>query len=600
MTISYPAYKKTNWNGILRGYIDNGAPAVDGAIADGIADDTAAVLAAAAAGSVDWGGPGNVYRITSPLALTLAADTVWISHGAKIILDVPAPVQRAVSITLAGHAFRQIGSLTIDAKDLAYQGFYGINNTATLVDLVLDRLTVQNVRRSGSSFSGGDGIYLEGSFGRCSLIRPTVRSVRMAAGTHTVGVQGVTGITVKASSATNYFRKLEILSPLIDSVYAEDATDLADQDGIRVMAAEDNTAVTNVPYPSSVVITDGEFRDCCGRAVKSQTELTTVRDARIYRTRTRYLADGVTPVRGGTDIDFQVGGGILDGLYAEYTNDAPVIVVSCTGPATATKVVPRSSVSRVKVTTAGTVSPQVIVQSGLRSELVSIFRVDDVEAVGTQPDTMLIINGAAGARVDAMLSRIVGAPTLAGGQSGFIMPRIDGWAGGHLYLEKMINTGAAPIRMIGSASLNVNPNLEISARDCYGFLATQKALDAGRFVDGPIARVDALGPTGVIKAGVIRPAATTLADGATWKLPASFLTSYTGLLLVSVDGDANGQGLFSVSPAGVVQLAAGSGFAVGTTAEPAAGTYRLWSSATGPSISNRSGASHTITALMFG
>ena len=605
MAITWPAPGDTGWGDVVKNYINNaggGIPLASfGAVADGVTDDTAAINSAIASGNtLNWGGPGHIYKITGTLAVNLSRDAVWVSNGARINLASAAAVQQMIAVTHNGFSMSLLGSLVIDAASKAYQGWYADNSNATTANINLNNLSVVNVRRSGTTFSGGDGIYIQGNFDRIRLVRPTVRNVTMANGTHTVGVQGVTGITVKSSSTSWYWHKLDIVAPLIDGVYSDDLTDLADQDGIRVMAAEDQAGL-NVPYPSTVWITEGEFRNCCGRAIKSQAEFTYVRNITIYRTRTRYTDSSLTTaVRGGTDIDFQVGGGILDGLYAEYTNDAPLVVVQCTGPATATKTVPHSSVSRIRVLTSGATVPQVIVQQAIRTEAYNIFRIDDVEAVGSQPDTMLIFNGLSGSRLDAFVSRISGAPTLAGGQPGFVATRIDGWSGGKLYFEKMINRGASAVRMIGSPSTNVNPNVEISARECSNFLTSQKALDQGRNVDGPIARVDALGPAGVLKSGVARPAASTVADGATWALPPSYLTSYTGLLLVSVDGDANGQGLFAVSTAGVTTLAAGSAFTVGATAEPTSGTYRLWGTSTGPSISNHSGAPHTVTVLMFG
>lgn len=570
------------------------SPADYGGVGDGLADDTQAVNGAIGSGFPVWFG-NKRWRITTGLVLSLSADMVWLSDGATIILDSSVNLAAMVSITHNGFTWVVRGGVTLDANRRAFRGVYHNNNISTQAVIRTEHVTVQNVFRADTSFVAGDGVYIQGSFSLIQMIKPIIRNVTMAAGTGITGSIGVTGITIKSSSLTNYFRKVVIDHPLVENVYSEDVTYTSDQDGIRIMAAEDD-GVTPVPYDSHFNIVGYTAHNCEGRALKSQAEFGFLTDTMIIRDRNRGLTAGV-----GTDIDFQVGGGQIKGVYCKYVNDAPNLVVSVSGPATATKIVPNPVIKDVRVVTTGSCPPTYGIQKGFRAETVSVTEISNVQFNGVQPACFLNINEVAGGHHDVFLSDVTCGPTLAGGQQGFI--RVAGDNGtGHLFLSRLKNTGPNPIRLLGTTSALVLPGLYISAEDCVGFNNDgQRALDQGRNLEGPITRRVAIGAANQLVSGVERFAAQTVAAGSTWKLPPSFLTNYAGMILISVDGDAPaGQAFFAVSTATVTPIWAGSGWTAGTTSEPATGTYRIWTSSTGVTVSNRGAVSHTFTAFMFG
>jgi hypothetical protein len=88
---------------------DTVSPKDFGAVADGVADDTAAINAALATGrSVDFGGLENVYRVTSTFLIT-ANDRIMFGSGATIRSDHTARGYVVPIIRVTGARFRSWG-----------------------------------------------------------------------------------------------------------------------------------------------------------------------------------------------------------------------------------------------------------------------------------------------------------------------------------------------------------------------------------------------------------------------------------------------------------------------------------------------------------
>jgi hypothetical protein len=567
-----------------------------GAKGDNSTDDTSSINAAMASGlSLDFGGPDRTYRVTASLSYTLSRHTYWVGSGATIKLDSASNIERTVNIVQNGYDFR-IAGVNIDANSKGYVCLYA-SNSGTNAKLVVDKVVAQNAFRAATTFVRGDGIYVAGGYDQITINDTHVKNVQMATGAGIAGSQGVTGITVDALSQTVTWRKVAINGCTIENVYSQDTTYQADQDGIRIMSASDDTTTPILyPWDSHFTISNTTFINCQGRAVKSQTEFCSVINPVIIRNRNVSAAWGV-------DIDFQVGGGYVENLYCKYTDNAPTTVVNFSGSVTANKVVPHGSVKGLRVNQSGIYSPNAVVQTTPRSQLQTTNFVDDVEYLGAQaPSFMLRVTGISAGVHNLYAHRVVGSAS--GG--GFI--QASGVTGtvqtGKFFLSEMVNTGSA-------TNLVTTPNSqflpEVSTVGSTGFTNTWKALDGGRSTLTDALRVRMIGPVSTVDgdgskaSGVLRPYSVTLAAAATQQLPASFLTSFTGMLIISVDGDINGQALFAVNTTTVTQLTTATTFAVGTTTDPGtASKVTVWTGASGPSIGNHTAASHTITVLMFG
>lgn len=309
-------------------------PSDKGAVGDGVADDTAAVLATIQDGRpIYWGDDSKVYRTTAMISHTLSRAAVWISSGATIKVDSPSSIHRAINITSPGFDFYSRGKLVIDCNLKAYNGFYLYNATA-FSDCRIDDIFVRKVYRSGTTFTGGDGIWIRGAFRNVLLIRPDVCNVLMATGAGISGSQGIAGITVSSAGIGLAPQEVTILHPYIDGVYSEDATYMVDQDGIRIFGEEDLVGET-IPLESHFLISGGKIRNARGRSIKSQMEFGTVDGVQITRDNT-----GLSLMNGaGTmpEIDFQVGGGLIRNVEIKYKGSVPNRVVKFSGVRTAGK-----------------------------------------------------------------------------------------------------------------------------------------------------------------------------------------------------------------------------------------------------------------------
>lgn len=422
-----------------------------GAVGDGLTDDTAAIQAAVSSGkALYWGDASDVYRVTAQIELRATTPVVWNSDGARIVSEATEATQRVIWVELQGNPISISGPLAIDANRNAYSGIYIANANDTAVPATIRDLTVLNPYRSAKAFTGGDGIALRGGFTTITLDRPVVKNVAMAPGAGTAGAQGVSGISITALTSLRSPRDVIINAPFIDGVYDENTESNIDQDGIKVFGAED-TAGYLLPFETKFLITGGTIRNCGGRAVKSQTEWGVVDGVKIYR--------GQARVRGGADIDFQVGGGQVSNITSQYEGNAPSAVVNFSGPATAGKLSPHGSVSGLKVLTSGDQSPEAIVTFNQRASTVSNVTVRDIEVVGNQPEHVVSVNGVSGGHHSAIISEVYAAPTWALVRGAFGSP--NGWTG-DVIISSCINTGNPVLAFRSSSGELASPQVHHS------------------------------------------------------------------------------------------------------------------------------------------
>lgn len=559
-----------------------------GAIGDGATDDTAALQAALESGEqLNFGGPERVYKITAALASPPAfQQIVWTGGGATIDAHFTESMQYGIFID-SNERDVKISGMSFNFRRNAFTGIYISNNTTTNADLILNNISVTNVRRADTSMTGGDGILIAGAFERVSINHPIIQQVTMAEGAGIRGIQGISGITVKSHGPDRYPKQVTITDPFIDGVYSEDNTYLVDQDGIKLFAAEDIDG-NLVPYESHFNVSAGTLRNCVGRALKSQMEWGVVDGMKVYRDRVKEP--------GATDIDFQVGGGIASNIEMHYHGSAPIAAVGFSRPSTDGKLVAHGSVNNLRILTTGDAElPQaVLFNQRTTYPTTSYLTVRGVEVIGNPVRQVVRMNGVAGGQHHLAVSDVFAAPAVALVSGGSGTAR---WFG-TVMASNCLNTGPHPVHLFEAASSTAAP--QVTANGCLNW-TPQKYINRG--TAGPTLRVESIAPSDVVDSGVLRPVAYRLQNGEIGEFPESFALGNTGMLIVSVGHSRHDQGIFVCDASQVEKLStAGTSFSVGANTEPASGNYRLWVDPATETvrISNRSGSARTVTVLMFG
>lgn len=555
-----------------------------GAVGDGSADDTAALQAAISSGApLDWGDSRNTFRITQ--TLTSSGPLAWLSNGAKVVADMAAPVQRAVFVDALTGKNNYIGNLQIDGQNKVFTGLRVIAAADAAACLVIDRPVIRNVKRSSTAFTEGCGIFVTGDFDVCHILEPYIQNVTMSAGAGISGVAGVNGIAVRAGSGRP--RLINITEPFIDNVSSDDLNYTNDQDGILVWT---DRSTSTIIRPTTTHVWGGYFRNCLGRSIKCQTERAYIAGADIYRDR------GFTGATLLPDIDLQVGGGRVTGVTAHYdgVSNKPQGLILVNTPDELTKDVPVGMVDGVQVTLTNGAVLQQVVMCASRGRLKNVYRASNLSVSGSGLSYFVrLVGGVDTGTFDLALNGADGpvgtAAVWASSSSGLSVS-------GHVTMRDVINTSGTDVPAMTCQFATFRPLLSVSGS--YGLLASKTATMSNS--NGVVMRVPALAPEGAANSGVFRPVSFSLADGETFKFPQSFVNVNSGMIIVSVGASRVDQGLFACDSTQVTTLAGGTGITVGTTTEPATGSYRMWSDATGPYISNRSGAARTFTCFMIG
>jgi hypothetical protein len=352
-------------------------PSDFGAVGNGVADDTAALLSALSDGRpVYLGDDAKTYRITAEISFTAARSVVIHSDGAKIIVDSASSIRSAIRIDLAGKGLYVSGRLFLGCQNKSFSGFYATNYGAAIAksDVLVSGLEVSNCHRTSAAFTGGDGIWIGGNLNKLRVVDCSARNIHMAAGAGVVGSQGVSGITIARDNTNELDASLITVEGCeVGPVYSDDVTYTSDQDGIRVFTAYSSAGDNTRPVWS--VVRDCRFVNCHGRAVKMQTEWGSVSNLKIERNGDIYGAG----YSGNPDIDFQVAGGQVNNIQCEYRSNFPSRVLNFSLTRTDTRL----------NHTAVEVNGVIVSQSGTGSG------VDRVAAVSTDFDAVALVSFAA-------------------------------------------------------------------------------------------------------------------------------------------------------------------------------------------------------------
>ena len=569
-------------------------PGQYGAVGNGVADDTAALMAALQSGyGVDFG--DKVYRFTAPLEVSMPVVDL-ISVGAKLVYDPPAATRRCVSFTMPlNGTFISVGRLVIDANGKAFDAF-AAGSVAVYTDaveswptLTTSDLTIRNARRSSLAFPGGNGIEVLGGFRSVILTRPDVRNCTMAAGAEVFGAQGIFGITVGRVSGTNPISPDYVLiqDPYVDFVGSDDPAYRNDQDGIRIFSERRRDGVA--PDKRMSTVRGGVIKNARNRSIKMQTQNGLIEGVMLKKDQAVLnLPNGMTI---NPDIDWQINGGITRNITVHYDQASPPEIVRLVthrvdetfsdgvldGVAGYIRLNPLATAPILAYANAESDVPITrhdakVLNVSLKGPISEVLRISQC---GVSSDRASVEN------IDAEITTCVFAPT--GSTVGVLFA----------FARNVWNRGAVNVPITSAA----NANRIFSAHGCSGLTAA-----ATNYFDGAgqALRVEAIMPQTPRIAAAMVPMTKALADGETWDLPRHGITNGCAVMLVSVTADSSSQGVIALGN-GARALGVGPTIGVGLNAEPGTGSIKIWQpSGEGAKIKNAFGSTRTVSVILFG
>nr|DAL29609.1 MAG TPA_asm: tail spike protein [Caudoviricetes sp.] len=528
-----------------------------GAKANGVADDTLAVKDAIASGrALDWGDETCVYKIDQ-IEHTATADLNWMFRGAKIVSS--DTVKRyGIKIELDGFD-AHIDGINYDAKRKSFTGLYFSNIAEKSSNIYLDKPNVKGCYRQSTLHTGGDGIYIVGNFDDVFLSCPKVKDTSMGAGAGISGSQGVSGITVVRHSVIENAipRNIMIFNPNIEDVYCEDTAYTMDQDGIRVFTrhSQDNFA----PQETSVRIIGGRYKNCMGRSIKSQSEITNITDPTFIRTRSFDRGYG------NHEIDCQTNGGLIRGIDAIYKGGRPDNIVYINSGSSVVKNEGNGlcKVRDVKIAwdssdsdnwltlfgvdVANTVNPNVSIDNvEVRSKgTIGRFLLTSGAPVNSSDNLTLSISNSQVKLRDAVLN-CVGDVTIKGLVSNF----------------RNTHATARALAMGANASTCL-----VAVQEAQNITYTPQPSYIPKIL-----------PTGdTAGAGFIYFDRALLTANTTVSIPLVGQNNSVNLMLITIASNRLATGLFAIDNNGILALTSGgTGITTGNTVEPASGDFRMW------------------------
>ncbi|MFQ6558168.1 hypothetical protein Q7F05_19690 [Pseudomonas sp. Lb2C1-1] len=567
-----------------------------GVKSDGITDDSTALENALLAGvPLDFG--SGIIRITRALGnqALIPGAINWKSNGAKIQLDSAVITESMLYFSVLPLSHRIEGVLILDGASKAFCGLYLRNNSTDFFPIGYGTFysadtQVQNIRRADSTYANGDGILIRGGFTTVVFDRPVVKNVVLASGAGIPGIVGVSGITIFGNSdGIGYPRSVTINDPVIDNISSEDAAYNSDQDGIRCFGPHAVTAGT-AAINSTFRVNGGVFTNCWGRSIKSQMTTGEIVGSKFIRT------TGPT-VGGNEEIGFQQGAGFVQDITClYYGGNVPYCVING-GQGTVDRRRPALKVNGVFIVNHSSPAIQHIVQTFSPANDAGLVSISKVEVQG--PIDRLVeylVDGDANALsisdicVNNLSSELVRVKT-----SGLSSP-----FAAKVFATTCYNSGSIKPLLTHRVAGN-SVTAELSEYACTGFTRVGSA-DTFLPNPGSLMRPFAIAGEGQAIGGSMRVQGTSIVAGATGTLAGHGVNNGTCLALFSVNRGNLSQALIAISPTGVTLLTAGStDIVVGTTAEPASGTIRLWAGAGGLlNIRNGDASSRTFTLVSIG
>jgi hypothetical protein len=541
-----------------------------GAVGDGVTDDrTAIVNALATQKPLEWvGTAGKSFRITSSVSHTPTADVIWYGQGATLTY-AGSHAEYALRLNDATGVEFILNDLTLDGAKLVNKVLEVLNNTSltTPSEFIATNLYVNRAKRI-NTFSGGEALRIRGAFNRVIFNGGGVKDCELPAGQGTSGSIGIAGVSIDWYGTTSYVREVFVNGFRVEKVYSSDLSYNDDQDGFVYFAPTDGTR----KVPSNFSCIASEFVNCYGRSIKTQCRDTVVQANNFVR------SEGLTRGFGNVEIDAQNGNGTFRDNSFSYTNgQEPSVCVNVSGSlGTPGIVVDGCSVALDTSTTLSTFV-QVFPSSGLFSRHAitnnKIFgKVKEFFSFNANGDKNYadVSNNYIGEIVNGVTSEKALVYVRASGSASPYFANIT--ATGNFY----DNTHAPAL--VRDAISGVSMSSALSAWSNFGFTTNAVAVtpvDSGLKTNA-IAQIDKIGPsTGGAYMQVVD---LTMAANSTIVVDVGNIQG--ALLLAQMKFTTTAYVLFSSDGTTNTGISIGSQWGVGNTADPGAGTFRVWSSGT--------------------
>ena len=564
-----------------------------GLVGDGITDDSDKAKEAIEKGvPLDWGDVRDTYLFKKPVLATLTSNSVWNSNGAKILFSPDIHELVMMNIEANGYDFNLNGKLFFDADKQSNSGFIFNNTATTPSNFYANQLTVARCRRVSAATNGGDGIFIRGLLDKVILDNPDVRDISMATGAGVATRQGVFGITISRVGDTNAQpRSVVVNNPYIEDIYSDDPDYVSDQDGLRLFA---NFGRNNlVPNEFSAIVNGGTFKNCNGRAIKSQNEFTKVTGSHFIRTK------GFARGYGNDEIDMQVGGGVVENITFSYDGSYASPIVSTHTPRgdQIAKSSGFTAINGVRGSINNIINPSayVIVSAFVETDIKDVkLQIHNVEIMGnTSIGHLLIIKsvtGAITANVNADIQNIT-MPV----KTAIVWDEMPNNVGSTYVLGSVTSTYSTACDVIKAT----NPqNIRLSTPNCFN-LKTQKritGLESLQSVTAVDAIVSSKRPN---QSGMITPINLDLPVGVPVTIGDYGYFGGVFMLLFSIAQNANSQAILSVGGGGINLVTVASDVQVGAT-KPVSGTYKFWLSSNTLLVQNDSASARKFTGLVVG
>ncbi|MGB3898199.1 MAG: hypothetical protein WA973_06560 [Mesorhizobium sp.] len=548
---------------------------------------------------LDWG--AVAIAIDSQVFVTLANPLRWKSSGAKVTYVGISDILNPFQINLPAEVKHQLlgGGWNFDGNGKVHIGprfTQPLSSTGT--KFLGERMVARNVECQEGAGVGSSGIQIRGGFGLVELIEPGAENISIRPGAGVLGAIGVVGIQVVNNPANDdaYPLATRIIRPKIRRVYSQDAAYAHDMDGIGVFAHPDTC---NAHGMSRLKVIDADIIGCWGRDIKTQVGYTSITDP------TGVVNEGPT---GGKQYPFygiqaglgEVIGGeqIVDG---HVCNTAASIIMSNLSNA-ASKGIFKWEKGSVRVVNGGKLDTCVHHYPSIPTSKVawivdgtqilegSVREIVDLGTNGADKDT-LIVRNTVSAELTGSLARVTAAIGGAAPYRAFVD------ATNNIQLGTPVPTLITNVPGLGATAI-------FSDRPGIGF--TQSSTTNGNAANqSGITILDRRGPmpvptsSGSFLGASERYFSVTLANDETFDFPAHGYGSYEAHIRTSKNS-RQGFARISYDTGGIVEIAVGTDFKVGTTADPGTGSFRLWRESGALRLKNSDGSLRTFTILLRG
>jgi hypothetical protein len=574
-----------------------------GAAGDGIADDTAAINSAIAAANtlnkwLLWN--EGTYRITSTITATLS-EMKWIGDNAKIVADMGTDVNYGMNISVAENAIHQIvgNGIEFDGQGKCHIGVRFVQTIGSqTAEIYLEKVKVKNIEMQVGVLFGSSALQIRGGYKYVKLVDCAVENVMMRTGAGVIGSRGVNGIQIiQNGNPGAYSKHINLVRPVVNRVYSQDATYTYDMDGIGIFA---NPEVDISLGPSFLEIWGSNCTGCWGRDIKMQVASARVDAPMSLRN------EGPSTGISNAAYAFQTGPAILTGGQFIVDNvactDTGVVVQFSGGAATA----PFSSkwiggavnirnggslpyvafCDTADATTAGYVASysNVLVRGSITSFVWG--RTNGFDAA------TIVLNGITCEDVTDALARVT---TQGGGAAPY---RAKVIAHDCINLGSSIPTVRCNVPGLGADAILDDRRGVGFDYDSVALNGTDQTFSGLQIADG------AQMPTPLsqgLSSGSQKMYSFSLNSGSSLTLPShGYNSNYIAEIIMSTDRTA--YALLTADASGIVTISAGAGANIGTTADPGSGDLRIWRS-TGTNqlvIKNGNASARVCLVRLFG